>query len=84
MIYKDVEYSVVQAANPRGWRWTVRLTPKRVKTGISCSEEIATYDAFRAIDQFVSASKGRLAGELGRSAVSYVIKDGRLIPKTAD
>jgi hypothetical protein len=33
VIYKGVEYQVVQTANPSGWKWTVYLDAIRTRTG---------------------------------------------------
>jgi hypothetical protein len=47
--------------------------------------ECATCDQFEtkviASDPFNSRAQGWLSGELGKSAVSHEIKDGKLIPK---
>jgi hypothetical protein len=33
MHYKRFEYSVLQTANPTGWKWTVRMDGDRTETG---------------------------------------------------
>jgi hypothetical protein len=49
--YKEIEYSVVQTANPAGWKWTVFLDATRTRTGIAHSRADAVLDAERAIDR---------------------------------
>jgi hypothetical protein len=56
MKYKDYEYSVVQTANPTGWKWTVRLDETRTKVGTEFSRAAAILFAERAIDK-VAKSK---------------------------
>ena len=51
MNYKGFEYSVVQTANPTGWKWTVFLDATRTRTGIAHSRAHAVLDAERAIDK---------------------------------
>ena len=49
--YKGIEYSVLQTANPMGWKWTVFLDGIRTRTGIAHSRAHAVLDAERAIDK---------------------------------
>jgi hypothetical protein len=35
MEYKGFDYSVVQTANPTGWKWSVQLDKLRTKVGTS-------------------------------------------------
>ena len=51
MDYKGIEYSVLQTANPLGWKWTVFLAGIRTRTGIAHSRAHAVLDAERAIDK---------------------------------
>jgi hypothetical protein len=51
--YKGIEYSVVQTANPTGWKWTVLLDASRTRTGIAHRRADAVLDAERAIDEVV-------------------------------
>jgi hypothetical protein len=51
MRYKEYEYSVVQTANPTGWKWTVRLDDTRSRTGTAFSRATAMLFAERAIDK---------------------------------
>ncbi len=63
MEYKDIQYQVVQTANPTGWKWTVQLDENRIKTGTSHSRENAIFCAHRAIDKALSApAKWRPSG----------------------
>ncbi len=50
MEYKGIEYRVVQAANPTGWKWTVFLDATRTRTGLSSTRAHAVLDAERVID----------------------------------
>jgi hypothetical protein len=52
MKYKDVEFTVVQTANPTGWKWTVQLDG-REKVGSSDSRGRAIEMAQKAIDRRV-------------------------------
>ena len=51
MRYKGIEYTIVQTANPFGWKWTVFLDATRTRTGISRARADAVLDAERAIDK---------------------------------
>ena len=53
MDYKGIEYTVVQTANPTGWKWTVLLTATRTRTGIAQSRAHAVLDAEHAIDKAI-------------------------------
>ena len=41
MEYRGFEYTVVQTANPTGWKWTVKLDESRTKTGRAFSRASA-------------------------------------------
>jgi hypothetical protein len=51
MRYKGYEYSVVQTANPTGWKWTVQLDETRVKVGSAFSRASAILFAQRRIEK---------------------------------
>lgn len=51
MRYRDIEYQVVQTANPTGWKWTVQLDDERTRTGTGISRNHAIGLAQRAIDK---------------------------------
>jgi len=53
MEYKGTEYSVVQTANPGGWKWTVFLDASRTRTGRAHTRAHAVLDAERAIEKAV-------------------------------
>jgi hypothetical protein len=61
MTYKQIEYSVVQTANPSGWKWTVFLDAKRTRTGHSYSRAHGVLDAERAIDSAIKELEKRTA-----------------------
>jgi hypothetical protein len=51
MEYKGIQIQVVQTANPTGFKWTVQLDGKRIRTGESSSRVEAIFSAERAIDK---------------------------------
>jgi hypothetical protein len=53
VIYKDIEYQVVQTTSPPGWKWTVFLDEIRTRTGHAHSRAHAVLDAEHAIDRAV-------------------------------
>jgi hypothetical protein len=57
MQYRDIEYQVIETANPIGWKWTVRLDEKRTRTGSGFSRSQAIGLAQRAIDKDLSAKE---------------------------
>ena len=59
MVYKDIEYQIVQTANPSGWKWTVFLDATRTRTGIATSRRHAVLEAERAIDKAMKRDKGK-------------------------
>jgi hypothetical protein len=50
MEYKGIQYQVVQTANPTGFKWTVHIAGRPLKTGIARSRELAIRLAEIAID----------------------------------
>jgi hypothetical protein len=53
--HRGIQYQIVQTASPTGWKWTVQLDGGRTKTGLSCSEQYAIFDAANAIEKALSA-----------------------------
>ena len=53
MNYRGIEFSVVQAANPSGWVWTIQL-PGREKTGRSRTRPLAVARVRALIDEAVA------------------------------
>jgi hypothetical protein len=51
MEYKGIEYSVVQASNPTGFKRTVQLDAERTKTGANFSRAEAIAKAELFIDK---------------------------------
>jgi hypothetical protein len=66
MEHKGFEYSVVQTANPTGWKWTIQLDEKRTKVGSTFSRASAINFAKQAIEK--AAKQKRLQGEQGSIA----------------
>jgi hypothetical protein len=54
MNHRGIEFSVVQAANPFGWVWTVRLPGNREKIGGSKTRPLAIARAQAFIDEVVA------------------------------
>jgi hypothetical protein len=52
MKYKDVEFTVVQTANPTGWKWAVQLDGTE-KVGSSDTRDRAIKMAQKVIDRRV-------------------------------
>jgi hypothetical protein len=52
MEYRGIEYTIVQTANPTGWKWTVHLG-KRAKTGTAFNRIAACRFAERTIDAYL-------------------------------
>jgi hypothetical protein len=50
MEYRGVEFTVLQSASPRGWRWTVEITGRKPKSAVVCDRAGAILHARRAID----------------------------------
>jgi hypothetical protein len=57
MQYRNIQFSVVQTANPTGFKWTIELGAGLIKTGISHSMKVAILDAQRKIDKALKAQK---------------------------
>ena len=53
MEYRGIEYTVVQTANPTGWKWVVSIDGKRTKTGDCFSRVRGISAAQKAIDKVV-------------------------------
>jgi len=43
VIYKDIEYQVVQTASPSGWKWTMFLDEIRTRTGVLIVEHTPSW-----------------------------------------
>ena len=55
MDYKGIEYQIVQASNPSGWKWTVvEMEGKRPRVGSGYSRAAAIALAQIAIDKLVT------------------------------
>ncbi len=62
MQYKHFEYSIVQTANPTGWKWIIRLDETRSKTGIAFSRQHAIRFAEHAIEKLLKKTHRQAAG----------------------
>jgi hypothetical protein len=56
MEHRGVEFSVVQAANPFGWVWTVHFPGNHDKTGRSQTRPLAIARAQAVIDEAVAGA----------------------------
>jgi hypothetical protein len=59
MEHKGFEYSVVQTANPTGWKRIIRVDGKRTKVGSAFSRALAINFAEQAIEKAGCAAAGR-------------------------
>jgi hypothetical protein len=50
MEHRGVEFTVVQTANPTGWRWTVEIPGQKPRSGAVHDRAGAIANAKRAID----------------------------------
>jgi hypothetical protein len=55
MDYKGIEYQVVQAADPTGWSWTVKMAGREPRTGSGHNRTAAIALAQIAIDKLLKA-----------------------------
>ena len=51
MKHNDVQYRVMQTANPTAWKWSVELAAGRKKSGVAHTRESDTFDAVHVIDK---------------------------------
>jgi hypothetical protein len=51
MEHKGIPYTVVQTANPTGFRWAVEFDENKTKMGVSYSRGDAVFQAIRVIDK---------------------------------
>ena len=51
MHYKGFEYSILQTANPTGWKWLVQLDENHTKVGSTFSRAFAINFAKQAIEK---------------------------------
>jgi hypothetical protein len=66
MEYKGFKYTVVQTANPTGWKWTVWLDERRSKMGNAFSRASAITFAQHAIEKIIKKS-GRTGSMLNNA-----------------
>jgi len=55
MEHNGIPFSVVQTANPTGWRWTIHIPGKRHKSGTAVHRAIAISVAKIAIEKAIKA-----------------------------
>jgi hypothetical protein len=59
MQHRDIQFSVVQTANPTGFKWTVQLDATRTRSGVSYSMKSAISDAQKKIDRALKEQKAK-------------------------
>jgi hypothetical protein len=57
MKYKGFEYTLLQTANPTGWKWVVRLDDKRTKVGTAFNKISAMRFAELAIEKLLKRGR---------------------------
>ena len=57
MEYRGIQYTVVQTANPTGFKWTVHLAGGRTRIGQSSTRKAAIVEAKRKIDRVFKEKK---------------------------
>jgi len=57
MEHKGLTFSVVQTANPTGWKWIVQLDERRTKTGSAPTRVQAVRRATLAIDNAIKLKR---------------------------
>jgi hypothetical protein len=59
MEYRGIEYQIVQTAVPAGWKWTVFIEAKPMKTGSSGSHTLAKNAAEASIRKHLKMEERR-------------------------
>jgi hypothetical protein len=57
MEYKNIQYEVIEMANPYGWKWIVFLDAARTRTGIGLTRADAVLDAEFAINNVLNSRR---------------------------
>ena len=57
MEHKGITYQVLQTINPNGWKWVVRFSATKTKTGFSYSKDLAIFSAVKAIEDFIKETR---------------------------
>ncbi len=57
MEHRGIEFSVLQSASPRGWRWTVEIPGRKPKSAVEHDRAGAIFRAQRAIDAALGAQQ---------------------------
>jgi hypothetical protein len=63
MEYRGIQYTVVQTANPTGWKWTVSIDAKRTKTGTGFNRLGAIRRAEKVIEGYVKEEVRKVVAE---------------------
>jgi hypothetical protein len=66
MEYRGVEFTVLQTASPRGWRWTFELPGRKPRSGVVHDRAGAIINAKRAIDALLSTEQAETSGNYRR------------------
>jgi hypothetical protein len=65
MKYKDHEYTILQTANPTGWKWVIQLDQNRTKSGTAYNKMSAIKFAEFAIEKHLKRSGRRKLSSYG-------------------
>jgi hypothetical protein len=65
MELRGIQYTVVQTANPTGWKWTVSIDAKRTKTGSGFSRIGAIRRVEKVIESHLKEQARKSAAEQG-------------------
>lgn len=57
MKHQGIEYSVVQTADPKGWKWTFQLPGRKPKSETAFSRDMAVRSAEMAIDKALKIAR---------------------------
>jgi hypothetical protein len=57
MLYKDIQYSVVQTIGTARWKWTIEIEPGRTRSGAAATRLMAIRQAERAIDKAIKVKR---------------------------
>src|SRR3954451_365922 len=63
MEFRGIQYTVLQTANPTGWKWTVSIDGKRAKTGTGFSRIGAIRRAEKVIEDHLKEQARKFAAK---------------------
>jgi hypothetical protein len=57
MLYKNIQYSVVQTTGTVRCNWTVEIEPRRTRSGAAATRLMVIHQAERAIDKAIKVKR---------------------------